>query len=112
MAAIMEILAYQCDTEPEKQAVLLKLKHFKREPIETFAAAVNRFESLYIFWLQLDSPHTVDNIRLLSYEVVRQITQHLLYPHCALQFSKWSSDTIKSGGKDRQRSHNTHCFPT
>ena len=66
----------------------MKLKHFKREPIETFAAAVNRFESLYIFWLQLDSPHTVDNIRLLSYEVVRQITQHLLSPRCAFQFSK------------------------
>ena len=99
MAAIMEILAYQCDTEIEQQAVLLKIKHFKRDPIESFASVVYHFESLYTFWLQLDSPHTADSIRLLSYEVVRQITQHLLSPRCAQQFSKWSSDTIKSGGK-------------
>ena len=99
MAAIMETLSYQCDTEVEQQAVLLKIKHFKRDPIESFATAVNRFESLYTFWLQLDSPHTADSISLLSYEVVRQITQHLLSPRCAQQFSRWSSDTIKSGGK-------------
>ena len=77
MAAIMEILAYQCDTEPEKQEVLVKLKHFKREPIETFAAVVNCFESLYTFWLQLDSPNTVDNIRLLSYEVVSPLNTRI-----------------------------------
>ena len=77
----------------------MKLKHFKCEPIASFAAAVNRFESLYVFWLQLDSPHTADNIRLLSYEVVCQITQYLLSPRCAQQFSKWSSDTIKVGGQ-------------
>ena len=99
MAAIMETLSYQSDTEVEQQAVLLKIKHFKRDPLESFATAVNRFESLYIFWLQLDSPHTADNICLLSYEVVRQISQYLLSPRCAQQFSRWASDTIKSGGK-------------
>ena len=61
-------------TEPEKQAILLKSKHFKREPIDKFAAAVIRFESLYVFWLQLDTPHSVDTIRLMSHEVLRQIT--------------------------------------
>ena len=75
IAAIMEILSHHCSTESEKQTVLLKLKHFKREPIESFASAVIRFESLYVFWLQLDSPHTADSIRLMSYEVLRQITQ-------------------------------------
>ena len=98
IAAIMEILSHHCSTEPEKQAVLLKLKHFKREPIESFAAAVIRFESLYVFWLQLDTPHSVDNIRLMSYEVLRQITQYLLSPKCAQAFGKWTSDTIKLGG--------------
>ena len=44
MAAIMEILSYQCDTEIEQQAVLLKIKHFKRDPIESFASTVNHFE--------------------------------------------------------------------
>ena len=34
----------------------------------------------------------------MSYEVVRQITQYLLSPKCAQQFSKWTSDTIKLGG--------------
>ena len=98
MAAIMEILSHHCSTEPEKQAVLLKLKHFKREPIESFASAVIRFESLYIFWLQLDTPHTADNIKLMSYEVLRQITQYLLSPKCAQAFGKWSADTMKVGG--------------
>ena len=98
IAAIMEILSHHCSTEPEKQAVLLKLKHFKREPIESFASAVIRFESLYVFWLQLDTPHSVDNIRLMSYEVLRQITQYLLSPKCALAFGKWSADTTKMGG--------------
>ena len=98
IAAIMEILSHHCSTEPEKQAVLLKLKHFKREPIESFAAAVIRFESLYVFWLQLDTPHSVDNIRLMSYEVLRQITQYLLSPRCAQAFGKWTQDTMKLGG--------------
>ena len=98
IAAIMEILSHHCSTEPEKQAVLLQLKHFKREPIENFAAAVTRFESLYVFWLQLDTPHSVDDIKLMSYEVLRQVTQYLLSPKCAQAFGRWTSDTMKLGG--------------
>ena len=97
IAAIMEILSYHCSTEPEKQAVLQNLKHFKRDSQETFASAVTRFESLYVFWLQLDTPHTVDNIKTLSYEVLRQITQYLLSPKCATAFGKWSIDTTRQG---------------
>ena len=67
ITAIVEILSFHCSTEPEKQAVLLKLKQFKREPSESFAAAVTRFESLYVFYLQLDTPNSADNIRLMSY---------------------------------------------
>ena len=98
IAAIMEILSHHCSTEPEKQTILLKLKHFKREPIESFASAVIRFESLYVFWLQLDTPHSADSIRLMSYEVLRQITQYLLSPKASQAFAKWSSDTMKLGG--------------
>ena len=94
----MEILSYHCSTEPEKQAVLLKLKHFKREPSESFAAAVTGFKSLYVFWLQLDTPNSADNIRLMWYQVLRQITQYLLSPKCAQAFGKWASDTMKIGG--------------
>ena len=65
IAAIIEILSHHCSTEPEKQAVLLKIKHFKREPIESFASSVIRFESLYVFWLQLDTPHSVNTIKLM-----------------------------------------------
>jgi hypothetical protein len=99
IAAIIEILAHHCSTEPEKQAVLLKLKHFKREPMESFASAVIRFESLYVFWLQLDTPHSVDSIRLMSYEVLRNITQYLLSPKCATAFGKWTQEQVKLGGK-------------
>ena len=98
IAAIMEILSHHCSTESEKQTVLLKLKHFKRDPIESFASAVIRFESLYVFWLQLDTPHTADSIRLMSYEVLRQITQYLLSPKAGIAFGKWASDTMKLGG--------------
>jgi hypothetical protein len=35
----------------------------------------------------------------MSYEVLRQITQYLLSPKCATAFGKWTSDTIKLGGK-------------
>ena len=42
--------------------------------------------------------HSVDDIRLMSYEVLRQITQYLVSAECAVQFGKWSSDTVKIGG--------------
>ena len=98
IAAIMEILSHHCSTESEKATITLQLKHFKRDSIESFASAVFRFESLYVFWLQLDSPHTADSIKLLSYDVLRQITQYLLSPKAGQAFGKWASDTLKNGG--------------
>ena len=99
IAAIMEILAHHCSTESEQQTILQKLRHFKRDPLESFASAVFRFESFYIFYLQLDSPQTADSIRLLSYQVLRQITQYLISPKAGVAFGKWASDTAKIGGK-------------
>ncbi len=99
IAAIMEILAHHCSTESEQQTILQKLRHFKRDPLESFASAVIRFESFYIFYLQLDSPHTADQIKLLSYQVLRQITQYLISPKAGVAFGKWASDTAKRGGK-------------
>ena len=98
IAAIMEILAHHCSTESEQQTILQKLRHFKRDPLESFASAVFRFESFYIFYLQLDSPQTADSIRLLSYQVLRQITQYLISPKAGVAFGKWASDTTKVGG--------------
>ena len=94
----MEVLSHHCSTESEKATITLQLKNFKRDSIESFASAVFRFESMYIFWLQLDSPHTADSIKLLSYDVLRQITQYLLSPKAGQAFGKWASDTLKTGG--------------
>ena len=53
---------------------------------------------MYVFWLQLDTPNSADTIRLLSYQVLRQIAQYLLSPKCAQAFGQWTSDTVKIGG--------------
>ena len=48
--------------------------------------------------MQLDYPATADNIRMLSYQVLRQIAQYLLSPKCSNAFGQWASDMAKSGG--------------
>lgn len=38
------------------------------------------------------------SIKLLSYDVLLQITQYLLSPKAGQAFGKWASDTLKTGG--------------
>ena len=77
--AVMESLAFQCTTDHEKATVLHKLRTFSRKKGESFASCYSRFESLYVFFLQLDQPAEADHIRLVSYNTLRtsQISVHM-----------------------------------
>ena len=97
LIAIIEILSFHCSTDHEKTEVLQKLKSFKRDVNETFASAVARFESLYCFYLQLETPSTAENIRLMSYQVLKQIAQYLLSAKCGQAFGRWASQQVKNG---------------
>ena len=97
LTAIMEILSFQCSTDLEKNTVLQKLKTFRREITESFAAAATRFESLYCFYLQLEKPSTTETIKLMSYQVLRQISQYLLSHKCSLAFGKWAAQQTNTG---------------
>ena len=99
LTAIIEILSFHCSTEHEKTAVLQKLRQFKRDQSETFASAATRFESLYVFYLQLETPSSADNIRLMSYQVLKQIAQYLLSPKCGQAFGHWAAEQSKMGGE-------------
>ena len=99
LTAIIEILSFHCTTDHEKATVLQKLRQFKRDVSESFASAATRFESLYVFYLQLDTPSTADNIRLMSYQVLKQISQYLLSPKCGQAFGHWVVEQQKMGGE-------------
>ena len=72
--AVMESLAFQCTTDHEKATVLQKLRSFSRKKGESFASCYSRFESLYVFYLQLDQPEEADHIRLVSHNTLRTVT--------------------------------------
>ena len=97
ITAIMEILSFHCSTDNEKFEILSRLKAFRREPTESFASAVTRFESMYSFYLQLEKPSSAENIKLLSYQVLRQISQYLLSPKCSHQFGCWAAKQSNAG---------------
>ena len=67
--AVIETLAFHCTTDMERVTVLQKLREFQRTKAETFASCITRFESLHIFYLQLDQPSEADQIRVLSYQL-------------------------------------------
>ena len=44
------------------------LKTFQRKEGESFAAALNRFDSMHLFYVQLDRPQTSEELKHLSYQ--------------------------------------------
>ena len=97
--AVIETLAFHCTTDSEKSTVLQKLRAFQRSKQETFASSITRFESLHIFFLQLDQPSEADQIRLLSYQTIKQVTPYLISPKCGSAFGKWATECVKLGGE-------------
>ena len=56
ISPVIEALAFHCTTDHEKAVVLDKLRRFRRDEHEAYAACITRFDSLYVFYLQLDQP--------------------------------------------------------
>ena len=83
----------------ERSTVLQKLRAFQRSKSETFASCITRFESLHIFYLQLDQPSEADQIRLLSYQTIKQVTPYFISSKCGSAFGKWVTESLKLGGE-------------
>ena len=98
ISAVIEALAYHCTTDNEKAVVLEQIRRFRRKEDESFAACITRFDSLYVFYLQLEQPSERDVIKLMSYETIRTLTPYLISPKCAHIFGGWSKDTQLLGG--------------
>ena len=92
--AVIETLAFHCTTDLERATVLQKLKEFHRLKTESFASSITRFESLHIFYLQLDQPGEADQIRLLSYQTLSQVT-----PYFISSKRKSVTESLKLNGK-------------
>jgi hypothetical protein len=97
--AVIETLAFHCTTDMERSTVLQKLRAFQISKSETFASCITRFESLHIFYLQIDQPSEADQIRLLSYQTIKQVTPYLISSKCGSAFGKWVTESLKLGGE-------------
>ena len=93
--AVIETLAFHCTTTHEKAAILHRLRTFQRNQYETFAACISRFDGLHMFYLQLDQPSEADQVRLLSYQTVRQVTPYLISSKCSAAFGQWIVESVK-----------------
>ena len=82
-------IADQCSTAQEKMTVLREMKSFYRREDESFASSLNRFDSMYLFYLQLDRPQPPDELKHLSYQVVLSLTQFIIAEKCAQVYSSW-----------------------
>ena len=87
--AVIESLAFQCMTDAERSTVLFKLRTFSRCKSESFASCFSRFESLHVFFLQLDQPSEADHIRLVSYNTLRAVTPYFISTKCAQAYGKY-----------------------
>ena len=67
ISAVIEALAFHCTTDHEKAIVLDRLRRFRRKENEAFAACITRFDSLFVFYLQLEQPSESEVIRMMSY---------------------------------------------
>jgi hypothetical protein len=89
LSAVIESLAFHCTIDNERTIVLEKLRRFRRKENESFAACITRFDSLFVFYLQLEQPSEAEVIRMLSYTTIRQLSVYLLSPKCAHAFGTW-----------------------
>ena len=95
LGAVIETLAFHCTTTLEKATILHRLKTFQRSQYESFAACISRFDGMHVFYLQLDQPSEAEQVRLLSYQTVRQVTPYLISTRCATAFGNWIVESVK-----------------
>ena len=94
---VIEELAYHCNVTAEKQAVLQRLKSFTRSYQETFSASISRFNSLHVFYLQLEKPADKEVIKAVSYSTLRSIAPYLISTKCAQALAQWISESVRLG---------------
>ena len=87
--SLIYAIADQCSTAQEKMTVLREMRGFHRREDESFASSLNRFDSMYLFYLQLDRPQPQDELKHLSYQVVQSLTQFIISEKCAQVYSSW-----------------------
>ena len=95
LSAVIETLAYHCTTTYEKATILQRLRTFQRMQNESFAACISRFDGMHVFYLQLDQPSEAEQVRLLSYQTVRQVTPYLISAKCSQAFGQWIVESVK-----------------
>ena len=74
--------------EQEKQKVLSHLKSFERKQGESFAAALNRFNSMHLFYVQLDRPQDPEELKHMSYQTVMIVTKFIISEKCAQAYNR------------------------
>ena len=47
----------------------------------------------------MDQPSEADQIRLLSYQTIKQVTPYLISAKCGSAFGKWVTESLKLGGE-------------
>ena len=97
ISAVIEALAFHCTIDNERAVVLDKLRRFRRKENESFAACITRFDSLLVFYLQLEQPSEAEVIRMMSYNTIRQLSSYLLSPKCAHAFGIWVRENQMMG---------------
>ena len=95
--AVIESLAFQCTTDVERATILHRLRNFSRIITEGFNACFVRFESLYLFFLQIDHPADAVQIRFISYYTPRIATPYLISNKCAVAWGKYVQDQVRLG---------------
>ena len=87
--ALIYAIADQCSTAQEKTTVLKEMKSFYRREDESYAACLARFDSMYLFYLQLDRPQPPEELKHLSYRVIQSLTQFIISDKCSLVYASW-----------------------
>ena len=92
---LIEALSYQCSKIKDPERVLKHLRNFHREKSESFAEAVNRFNSLLCFYQYLEKPIEAKAVRNLAFQTIRTITPYLIGTKCNQAFSSWVKEAQK-----------------
>ena len=93
---LIESLSYHCNTLEDKERVLKHLRSFHREKTESFAEAINRFDSLFCFYQYLEKPIETEVVKSLAFQTIRTVTPYLLSTKCNQAFSSWIKESQKT----------------
>ena len=90
-------IADQCSTAQEKTTVLKEMKSFYRHEDESYAACLARFDSMYLFFLQLDRPQPPEELKHLGYRIIQSLTQFIISDKCAQVYASWEKIQRQKG---------------